>query len=97
MKEYYYTAEAGSVMLGTDDFKAHYPNGSGDGDFKIYISEENEVINPEADGWHFVDGVEGVFDVFDYDCRGAERLTTLIGRYFIYNKHGDILLKKSAF
>lgn len=97
MNEYYYTAEAGSVMLGTEDFKAHYPNGSGDGDFKIYVDKADEVANPEGSGWHFVDIVEGIFNVYNYDCRGAERLTSLIGRYLIYNKSGDILLKKSQF
>lgn len=97
MKKYYYTAEAGSVMLGTEGFKAHYPNGSGDGDFKIYIDEADDVANPEAVGWHFVDVVEGIFDVYDYDCYEAERLTSLIGRYLIYSRSGDILLKKSQF
>lgn len=97
MKEYYYTAEAGSVMLGTDDFKAHYPNGSGNGDFKIYVDKENDVTNPNVNGWNFIDVVEGIFNVYDYDCHGAERLTSLIGRYLIYNRNGDILLKKSQF
>lgn len=97
MKTYYYTADAGSVMLGNNTFKAHYSNGYGDGYFEIYIAEAGEVKTPEADGWHFVDVVEGSFAVYDYDCSDAEILTTLSGRYLIYNKCGDILLAKSEF
>lgn len=31
MKKFNYSTDGGSLMLGTEAFKAHYPNGYGDG------------------------------------------------------------------
>lgn len=93
MKNFTYIADAGSLMLGTEQFKAHYDNGYGDGEFTITINETGETeINNVT--WKFVDCVEGTFNIYDYDCSGASPLITLTGRYGIYNNHGDMLLQK---
>ena len=91
MKKYYYACDGGSIMLGTETFKAHYPNGFGDGEFKITIYDTKSKIPNE---YKFVDCVEGKFNVYDYDCSGAEVLCELRGRYGIYNCRGDIILQK---
>lgn len=90
MKEFNYSTDGGSLMLGTKAFKAHYSNGYGDGKFTVYIDENGN----DPDNWKFVDSVEGQFNVYDYDTNDAEILTTLSGRYGIYCKHGNMLLVK---
>lgn len=89
MKKFNYIADAGSLMLGTETFKARFTNGYGDGKFTVTIDESGEV---DLNNWQFVEDVEGKFNVYDYDCSNAEVLTTLEGRYGIYNRHGDMLL-----
>lgn len=91
MEKFNYIADAGSLMLGTETFKARFTNGYGDGDFTVTIDESGEI---DLNNWHFVEDVEGKFNVYDYDCSNAKVLTTLEGRYGIYNRHGDILLVK---
>lgn len=90
MKEFNYSAEGGSLMLGTEAFKAHYSNYYGDGTFTVYIDENGN----DPDNWKFVDSVEGQFNVYDWDTNDAEILTTLSGRYGIYCKRGNMLLVK---
>lgn len=92
MKEFNYSADGGSLMLGTEAFKAHYSNGYGDGNFPVYIDESGK--DPNNKHWKFVDSVEGQFNVYDYDGKGAEVLTTLNGCYGIYNHFGGMLLVK---
>lgn len=91
MKKFNYIADAGSLMLGTETFKARFTNGYGDGEFTVIIDENREV---DLNDWRFVEDVEGKFNVYDYDCSGSEVLTTLEGRYGIYNHCGDMLLVK---
>lgn len=91
MKKYHYACDGGSIMLGTETFKAHYNNGFGDGEFKVEIYGENTEI---PDKYKFVDSVEGKFNVYDYDCGDAEVLCELQGRYGIYHYSGDIILQK---
>lgn len=91
MKEFNYSADGGSLMLGTETFRARFTNGYGDGEFTVTIDENGEV---DLHGWCFVEDVEGKFNVYDYDFGNAEILTTLEGRYGIYNCYGDMLLVK---
>lgn len=92
MKKFNYSADGGSLMVGTEAFKAHYSNGYGDGDFTVYIDEDGN--DPDSNHWKFLDSVEGQFNVYDDDGRYAEVLTTLNGRYGIFSNHGDMLLVK---
>lgn len=94
MKEFKYSADGDSLMLGTEAFKAHYSNYYGDGDFTVYIDENGNDPDNWKDNWKYVDSVEGQFNVYDCDTKDAEVLTTLEGRYGIYGKHGDMLLVK---
>lgn len=43
MKEFNYSTDGGSLMLGTEEFKAHYSNGYGDGNFTVYIDESGKA------------------------------------------------------
>lgn len=90
MKEFKYSTEGGSLMVGTEAFKAHYSNYYGDGDFTVYIDDDGN----DPDNWKYVDSVEGQFNVYDCDTKDAEILTTLNGRYGIYSKRGNMLLVK---
>lgn len=92
MKKFNYSADGGSLMVGTETFKAHYSNDYGDGGFTVYIDDDGNY--PDCNKWKFVDSVEGQFNVYDYDTKDAEVLTTLEGCYGIYSKHGDMLLVK---
>lgn len=92
MKEFNYSTDGGSLMLGTEAFKAHYSNGYGDGNFPVYIDESGK--DPDSNYWDYVDSVEGQFNIYDDDGRYAEVLTTLNGRYGIYNHLGGMLLVK---
>lgn len=92
MKEFKYSADGGSLMLGTEAFKAHYFNNYGDGEFTVFIDESSKDTDEKR--WKYIDSVEGQFNVYDYDCGNAEILTTLNGRYGVYSNHGDMLLVK---
>lgn len=91
MKKFNYIADAGSLMLGTETFKARFTNGYGDGGFTVTIDENGKV---DLKDWCFVEDVKGKFNVYDYDCSDAQVLTTLEGHYGIYNRNGDMLLLK---
>lgn len=92
MKKFNYSTDGGSLMLGTEAFKAHYSNGYGDGDFTVFIDESGK--DPDEKRWKYVDSVEGQFNVYDCDTKDAEVLTALNGCYGIYCYHGDMLLVK---
>lgn len=93
MKEFYYVADCGGLMLGNDTFKCHYSNCVGDGDYKVFVNDELGYY-PEDEGWHFIDSIEGVFNIYDYDGSYAEPIVELNGRYGIYCKCGNMFLQK---
>lgn len=94
-KKFTFSCYAGSLMLGTEAFKAHYHNGYGDGDFTVFIDDNKEVDTYTTERWHFLDCVCGNFCVFKSDSdRETEVLIELSGRYAVFNRCGDILLQK---
>lgn len=92
MKQFTYFADAGSVMVGNDDFKALYGNKYGDGEFSLFVEDFYDEIN--TDKYTFISVVNGKFNVYNYDCSGAEVLCELNGRYGIFANYGDIVFKK---
>lgn len=94
-KEYSYSADAGSLLLGTVDFAISLGNGYGDGCFKFRVYDEDIDLAFVGKGWKYERGVEGNLFVFDYDCLNkAEReeaicngrAVKLAGRYAIYRR-----------
>lgn len=94
MKEFNYSADGGSLMLGTEAFRAYFFNNYGDGTFTVYIDESGK--DPDNKHWRYIDSVEGHFNVYDYDGKSADVLIPLNGRYGVYSNHGDMLLVKWA-
>ena len=100
-----YECDGGSVMIGTKESRVCFPNGYGDGCFKVSIvktEEQKKKFYRQYDKWKWVGTVNGdSFNVYSYDClRGVELnnkdniLYTLSGRYGVYHNNGDIVLEK---
>lgn len=86
---YRYSADCGSIMIGTDRFFAHHQNGIGDcSNNCIFLLEGHENENPAyiiMEFLIFTEMVEGVGYVYNYDVPGeACPLFELDGKYMIY-------------
>ena len=93
--EYQYAADAGTLLIGDDNFAFHLSNGYGDGSFKFRVYYEDIDLGSANKGWKFDTIVEGSFYLFDYDCLGKEdrraeieagQAVKLDGRYAIYRR-----------
>lgn len=110
MKRFKYSCNGGALALGNETFTCHYMNSYGDGTHHVYIKDRNEQF-PGADNrsfydlYHFEGSIEGVFNVYNYDCLSKSEwnnkeniLITLTGRYGVYSMKdkysGDMLLEK---
>ena len=100
-----YECDGGSIMIGTTRSRTCFPNGYGDGCFKVSIvktEEQKKKFYQQHDKWKWVGTVNGDrFYVYSYDClRGAELdneeniLYVLSGRYGVYRNNGNIVLEK---
>lgn len=88
MKEFYTESDAGSVKIGiAGKFTILIPNGYGDGDVCVLVTEKNEPEAEQAKG-EFYTSIEGKeINIYAYDCngyRGDEVVATLSGRYGVY-------------
>lgn len=99
MKEFYTESDAGAVKIGINGkFTILIPNGYGDGDVCVLVTEKDEPGTEQAKG-EFFTSIEGdEINIYAYDCkgyRGDEIVTTLRGRYGIYTdseeKDGEII------
>lgn len=100
-----YDCDGGSIMIGTKESRACFPNGYGDGCFSVQIinTEENRKKFHEENKhnvWHWMGTVEGTkFYVWSYDCLHEDELDesnvlyTLSGRYAVYRNNGKIVLE----
>ena len=64
MKKVEVACDRGCISIGNEDFVTYIPNGSGDGFFTVYISE-NE---PDLTKYETVSLVSGKCHLFEYDC-----------------------------
>lgn len=81
-------SDAGSVKIGNGDFSILIPNGYGDGITNVFISEK-EIHVPLK----FITTVEGVIEVFDYDCRDNV-IKTIKGKYAIFSGDGNVVFSR---
>lgn len=88
------TSDAGSVKIGNDSFSILVPNGSGDGETTIIITEHQRAFN--SDLLQFFTSVEGTIDIYNYDCGGCggEVIKTIEGRYGIFYGHQFVVFEK---
>lgn len=92
MQTYIYKCDAGSLLIGNDNFSILIPNGYGDGLFELAISDERI----ETD-YRFITtfNVRGEANVYSYDCNTDAVLCTLTeGRYAVYSDYGNMLIEK---
>ena len=83
-------SDAGSVKIGNNDMNFIIPNGVGDGETKVAILNKSEM-NQSA--FHFFTRIEGVFDIYNYDC-GSEVEMTIEGRFGVYYKNGIVIFER---
>ena len=103
MLKYIYTCNGGSLMVGNDEFCAHFLNHYGDGDHYVYVVQKGDrPLATDADKWDFVGCVQGRIYVYDCDCLNAARrndpkhqLCFLVGLYGVFAKKnsGDMALE----
>lgn len=79
-----YSADGGSLLIGTPAFNAGFDNGYGDGCFQVVIDDGEG--RHDDDGWDFVDSIggDGDFHVYPYDCEATNPLVTITGRWAVY-------------
>ena len=90
MNIFYGTSDIGSVLIGNDDWTFAVPNIGGDGITQILVFDSDEEYKEYAKvKLKFISSVQGNFNIYNYDCayhntKNATILTTLNGRYGIY-------------
>ncbi len=89
-----YSADMGSLKIGTDDVSLFISNGFGDGRFKTYVNlnkvEPTKTMNFEG---HFTVRTSGNVRIFRYDCSTDAIYTfTKTGRYFCYSDNGTVYI-----
>lgn len=78
-------SDVGGLKIGNKDFSIIIPNGYGDGETNVYISEKK--IHVPLEYYTFV---KGTIEIDDYDC-GGTIITTLKGTYHIYIGNGNVV------
>lgn len=102
-----YNADSGCIAIGNENFQAHYPNGYGDGSFKIELvqtnKEKDKFYKKMYEDYKFLGSIEGDCNVYCYDCLDDEELKDkknilfkLSGRYQIHRHrdNGNIVIDK---
>lgn len=91
-------SDAGSLAIGSKEFKINIPNGYGDGSFLCRVYDEDINLDDFKKGWKFYTTVSGDFYLFSYDCLDAaerkeaienNKAFELSGRYAIYTRGVD--------
>ena len=89
----YTDSDAGSVLIGNDDFTIAVPNGYGDGRHPVVICKSSKKLAR----FNYHGFVEGKFNVYNYDCGGefgGKVVKTLDGRFGIYYLSGIVVFEK---
>lgn len=97
MKEFKCDSDIGSVLVGNEQVQFALPNIGGDGTTILLIydsaSEYDKIRKERHD--KFVTCIQGNFNVFKYDCSDGDKedvVTTLQGRYGVYNNYYTVIL-----
>lgn len=92
-----YSAEGGSLLIGTPSFNAQFGNGYGDGTFCVVIDDSEGRERYHPDGFDFVDAIggDGDYHVYPRDYEAVDPLVTLAGRWGVFRAsdgNGDMRL-----
>lgn len=82
------SSDIGGVKIGNEDFGIIIPNGFGDGETEVIITN-NDAHVPLS----FYTSVKGNFNIYNYDC-GNTVETTLNGKYMIYSGKQTVVFVK---
>lgn len=96
MKTYLYDCDGGTLLVGNEQFTAAFPNGYGDGCFKVSVVSLGEEVEKPA-GYTYEGSVSGEkFHIYADDCSSAPEniLCTLSGTYGVYYKNGNMVLEQ---
>ena len=95
MKEYKYTCDGGSIMIGNETFACAFPNNYGDGRHRVIVYDEGELSMDEQCKLEFRGVIYGKSYLYNYDCYGEKErkdkrhvLCELNGRNAIYASKG---------
>lgn len=110
MKKGYYSCDAGSLTVECGGSIIYYPNGYGDGDFKVYLFDDKSEWNSYVKEHELKYGItknkykfETIANfnnarVLNYDCLKKvdeeNVIFTLNGHYSIYSFNGHIVFVK---
>ncbi len=89
----YTDSDAGSVLIGNEDFTIAVPNGYGDGRHPVVICKSSKPLNH----FHYHGFIEGKFNIYNYDCGGefgGKVVKTLEGKFGIYYQSGVVYFEK---
>lgn len=97
MKTFDVSADIGSVKVGGDDAFYFFDNGMGDGGYKCRIYEKGHKVDHIMKKHlefvtTFIVRTKGTIYLYSYDCGGARIHCFKPGRYFVYNRDGDVYI-----
>lgn len=94
MKKFKSYADAGSILIGTTDFGILISNDYGDCETTIIVGTQEDL---DAFNKKFLTCLDGKFNIYRYDCcqrKENDILTTLNGKYGIYNACGTVYFEE---
>lgn len=92
-------SDVGAVKIGNNSFQFNIPNGYGDGDTEVLISDAQTKAPTNAE---YVMYIEGDFNIYSYDCSTSNVAHTLHGAYYVYSQrdlsadHGKVWFIKEC-
>jgi hypothetical protein len=98
MHKYRVEADSGSVAVESDEVRFFFNNGYGDGEHECIVGDKDDVVARGDDQYTYVGCFEvaedGDLHLLDYDAGGGKRIHKFgEGRWFVYNKSGDVLIE----
>lgn len=76
-------SDVGSVKIGNDSFQFNIPNGYGDGNTDVFISDTPTEAPTNAE---YVMHIDGDFNIYAYDCDTSDIAHTLHGAYYVFSQ-----------
>ena len=88
-RQYRYSADAGSLLVGDANFAISIGNDYGDGDYKFRVYDSGINYKEEKENWVFKNEIDGTFYVFRYDCLNKEERTDAIAKHKAVKLEGN--------
>lgn len=93
-----YSCDGGCLVIGNASCRFSVPNGYGDGEYRVCVTDDESIIPHDS---RSVGRVEGdAINIYGYDCIDninelcANVLLTIQGEYRVYVWSGDIFVLK---